>query len=92
VPDLRTRRAAGDPAGRLAAWSTAWLGGRVPYDDALTEVTGDRAHLVQDAAGAAAPLGTVLAGLRGRGERRMRLVLPVPGDVHGLPPVPGRVV
>ncbi len=89
MPDLRTRRAAGDPAGRLAAWATAWLGGRAPYDDALTAVTGDRAHLVQDAAGASSPLGEVLAGLRGRGERRLRLVLPVPGDVHGLPPVVG---
>jgi hypothetical protein len=87
VPDLRTRRAAGDPAGRLAAWATAWLAGRVPYDDALEAVTGDRAHVVQGADGSR-PLGEVLTSLRGRGERRLRLVLPVPGDVHGLPPVP----
>ncbi|SDP35104.1 hypothetical protein SAMN05660199_03699 [Klenkia soli] len=89
VPDLRTRRAAGDPAGRLAAWATAWLGGRAPYDDALEAVTGDRAHVVGGLPDGAQPLGGVLTSLRGRGERRLRLVLPVPGDVHGLPPLPG---
>ncbi|WP_091247902.1 hypothetical protein [Klenkia soli] len=89
MPDLRTRRAAGDPAGRLAAWATAWLGGRAPYDDALEAVTGDRAHVVGGLPDGAQPLGGVLTSLRGRGERRLRLVLPVPGDVHGLPPLPG---
>ena len=37
----------------------------------------------------AVPLGTALSALRGLGERRFRLVLPVPGDVRGLPRVPG---
>jgi hypothetical protein len=35
------------------------------------------------------PLGRALTTLRGLGERRFRLVLPVPGDVRGLPRVPG---
>jgi hypothetical protein len=33
----------------------------------------------------AVPLGWALTALRGLGERRLRLVLPVPGDVRGLP-------
>jgi hypothetical protein len=37
----------------------------------------------------AVPLGWALTALRGLGERRFRLVLPVPGDVRGLPAVPG---
>ena len=59
----------------------------MPYDDALEAVTGDRAHLVDGLPGGPQPLGGVLTSLRGRGERRLRLVLPVPGDVHGLPPL-----
>jgi hypothetical protein len=37
----------------------------------------------------AVPLGWALTALRGLDERRFRLVLPVPGDVRGLPAVPG---
>src|SRR4051812_31999362 len=37
----------------------------------------------------AVPLGWALTALRGLGERRFRLVLPVPGDVRGLPRVTG---
>ncbi|MGY1814436.1 hypothetical protein [Blastococcus sp. SYSU D00820] len=79
------------PAGRLAAWSTAWLSGRASYDDALAGITGDRAHVVTGLPGetGAVPLGPALSALRGLGERRLRLVLPVPGDVRGLPAVPG---
>ncbi|WP_346618848.1 hypothetical protein [Blastococcus montanus] len=79
------------PAGRLAVWATAWLSGRTSYDEALDALTGAHAHLVAGMPGnpEAAPLGTALAALRGLGERRLRLVLPVPGDVRGLPAVPG---
>jgi hypothetical protein len=79
------------PAGRLAAWSTAWLTGRTSYDDALDAVTADTAHRVSGLPGTdgAVPLGEALAALRGLGERRLRLVLPAPGDVRGLPAVPG---
>jgi len=41
--------------------------------------------------GDAVPLGWALTALRGLGERRLRLVLPVPGDVRGLPAVPALV-
>ncbi|UOY02157.1 hypothetical protein [Blastococcus sp. PRF04-17] len=79
------------PAGRLAAWATAWLAGRCSYDEALDAVLGDTAHRVTGLPGSdeAVPLGSALSALRGLGERRLRLVLPVPGDVRGLPAVPG---
>jgi hypothetical protein len=79
------------PAGRFAVWATAWLTGRCSYDDALDALVGDTAHRVTGLPGSdeAVPLGTALSALRGLGERRFRLVLPVPGDVRGLPAVPG---
>ncbi|SDM26440.1 hypothetical protein SAMN05660642_02058 [Geodermatophilus siccatus] len=79
------------PAGRFAVWATAWLSGRAPYDDALDALVGDTAHQVRGLSDtdAAVPLGWALSALRGVGERRVRLVLPVPGDVRGLPRVPG---
>jgi hypothetical protein len=79
------------PAGRFAVWATAWLSGRASYDDALDALTGDTAHRVSGLPGTdeAVPLGWALTALRGLGERRFRLVLPVAGDVRGLPAVPG---
>ena len=79
------------PAGRFAVWSTAWLTGRASYDDALDALVGDTAHRVAGLPGTdeAVPLGWALSALRGGGERRIRLALPVPGDVRGLPRVPG---
>jgi hypothetical protein len=79
------------PAGRFAVWATAWLTGRAAYDDALDALVGDTAHRVCGLPGTdeAVPLGWALSALRGAGERRIRLVLPVPGDVRGLPRVPG---
>jgi hypothetical protein len=79
------------PAGRFAVWATAWLSGRTSYDAALDALTDDRAHRVTGLPGTsdAVPLGWALTALRGLGERRLRLVLPVPGDVRGLPRAPG---
>ena len=79
------------PAGRFAAWATAWLAGRVSYDHALDALLGSSAHRVVGLLGTdeAVPLGSALTALRGAGERRLRLVLPVAGDVRGLPRVPG---
>jgi hypothetical protein len=79
------------PAGRFAVWATAWLTGRASYDDALDALTGETAHRVAGLPGSdeAVPLGWALTALRGLDERRFRLVLPVPGDVRGLPAVPG---
>ena len=79
------------PAGRFAVWATAWLTGRTSYDEALDAINADTAHRVTGLPGTdgAVPLGTALSALRGLGESRFRLVLPVPGDVRGLPAVPG---
>ncbi len=81
------------PAGRFAVWTTAWLTGRTSYDDALDALLGDAAHRVTGHPGTteAVPLGWALTAVRGLGERRFRLVLPVPGDVRGLPAAPGLV-
>ncbi|RBY83098.1 hypothetical protein [Blastococcus sp. TF02A-30] len=78
-------------AGRFATWATAWLSGRASYDDALDAITADAAHRVTGlpGTGGAVPLGEALSALRGLGEGRLRLVLPAPGDVRGLPAVPG---
>ncbi|MGZ6777243.1 MAG: hypothetical protein ACXVGD_22125 [Blastococcus sp.] len=79
------------PAGLFAVWATAWLDGRASYDDALDALAGDSAHRVTGLPGSveAVPLSWALTALRGLGERRFRLVLPVPGDVRGLPAAPG---
>ncbi|MGY1747619.1 hypothetical protein [Blastococcus sp. SYSU D00695] len=81
------------PAGRFAAWATALLSGRCSFDDALDAVAGETAHSVTGLPGTdgSVPLGRVLAGLRGVGERRVALALPVPGDVRGVPRAPGLV-
>jgi len=77
-------------AGRVAVWATAWLTGRASYDAALDALLGSTAHRVVGLPGTeeAVPLGWALTALRGLGEQRLRLVLPVPGDTRGLPPVP----
>ena len=79
------------PAGRFAVWATAWLSGRAAYDDALDALAGDTAHRVAGLPGTdeAVSLGAALSSLRALGERRFRLVLPAPGDVRGLPAMPG---
>lgn len=73
--------------GLLAAWGTAWLAGRVAYDDALDAVVAGRPHRVQGLPGhdRPVPLGWLLAAARERGERRLFAVLPAPGDPRGLP-------
>ena len=82
----------------LAAWGTAWLQGRVGLDDVVAAVSGDDLpHVVvrpeetsavdapwADDAGPA-PFAWSLGRLRGAGARGLRAVLPVPGDVLGVP-------
>ena len=77
------------PAGRFAVWATAWLTGRCSYDEALDALLGSTAHRVAGLPGTdeAVPLGWALTALRGLGETRFRLVLPVAGDLRGLPRV-----
>ena len=79
------------PAGRLAVWTSAWLSGRTSFDEVLDALLGERLHTVSGLPGSTAsvPLAAALTTLRGLGERRFHLVLPVPGDVRGLPRAPG---
>jgi len=73
----------------LSAWTTAFLDGRTPLPAALRAVTGtDEPHTVQAPEGLADGVTDVTAllyALRAQGSRGLRLVLPVPGDVLGLP-------
>ncbi|ABW11671.1 conserved hypothetical protein [Parafrankia sp. EAN1pec] len=74
-------------SGVLAGWGNAWLAGLVGLDDVITQVHealgGSAPHTVGDE-----PLVLGLGALRRAGAERMRLVLPVPGDVSGLPGPP----
>ena len=79
------------PAGRFAVWTTAWLTGRTSYDETLDALLDGRVHTVAGLPGDSRPeqLNGALSALRSLGERRFRLVLPVPGDLRGLPRVAG---
>jgi hypothetical protein len=75
-------------SGPLAAWAAAFFAGRVSLDQAADAVTGDDApHQVGGLPGLdaeAAPLRELLVAWR-RGGSCVRVVLPVAGDVRGLP-------
>ncbi|MEP6599705.1 MAG: hypothetical protein ABJB98_09710 [Actinomycetota bacterium] len=75
-------------SGPLAAWASAWLSGLAASDEVLrATMEGDRAHRVQGLPGtgdSAVPLSEVLIEWRRR-SARTRLVLPVPGDLRGVP-------
>ncbi len=85
-PLARTGRERLD-AGRLAAWASAWLAGSVSYDDAVAAVVRDKVHHVSGLTETAdqVPLGWALSQLRTTGATAVRLALPVPGDLVGLP-------
>lgn len=72
-------------SGPLAAWATAWLGGRAASDEVIRAVTGDDApHQVLDVDGDRIGLGELLIRLRRR-TGSLAVVLPVAGDVRGVP-------
>jgi len=75
-------------SGPLAAWSAAWLDGRVVSDEVLRATAGsDAPHQVGGLADFDAelvPLSEVLLAWR-RAGGPVRLVLPVAGDMRGLP-------
>jgi hypothetical protein len=77
-------------SGPLAAWACAWIAGQVSPDEALDAVTG--ADAPHDVAGlgddsASGSLLDLLVAWR-REDSPVRLVLPVAGDVRGLPGPP----
>lgn len=74
-------------SGTLAAWAGAWLAGQVSLDQAVDATTGhDAPHVVSGLPGfdEDVMLRDALVAWR-RGGVAPRLVLPVPGDVRGLP-------
>ena len=80
------------PAGRLAAWGTAALRGQLSPDEAADGVAGrdDPVHRVAGLPGEPEPVTIpyALGRLRALGATGLRLVLPRPGDVAGLPGPP----
>ena len=72
-------------SGPLAAWTAAWFQGEVGPDEVVDAVTlGDAPHMVSGLGLDLVPLRDVLAMWR-RETVAVRLVLPVPGDVRGVP-------
>lgn len=76
---------------RLVAWGGAALRGAVSLDEAVAAVTaGDDLHRVDGVPGEDDAIGLSLAlgRLRAGGATGLRLVLPAPGDLAGLPGPP----
>src|SRR5579875_3322101 len=72
-------------SGPLAAWTAAWVAGRVSLDQVVDAVTGtDAPHEVVALDADTVSLHEVLVAWRRTG-MPVRVVLPVPGDVRGLP-------
>jgi hypothetical protein len=72
-------------SGPLAAWTSAWFLGAIGPDEVVDATTGDDApHQVSGLALELVPLRELLAIWR-REQAPVRLVLPVPGDLRGLP-------
>jgi len=71
--------------GILAAWTSTWLAGRAASDEVLRAVTaGDEGHRIVADDAAEMPLSEALIQWRTRGAN-VRAVLPVPGDLRGVP-------
>ncbi len=75
----------------LAAWGAAWLAGDAGLPELLERVCAhDDGHRVtglppHDLAAGDLALDRAVAGLRAAGATRLRVVLPAPGDLVGLP-------
>lgn len=72
-------------SGPLAAWTAAWVDGRVSLDQAVDAVTGsDAPHVVSGLGLDVVPLRDVLVSWR-RSGGAVTAWLPAPGDVRGVP-------
>lgn len=70
----------------LGCWASAWLAGDATLGDLVARVTAeDDRHEVGGLGRDALPLGPAVGQLRAAGVTTLRVVLPVPGDVLGLP-------
>jgi hypothetical protein len=71
--------------GILAAWTSTWLAGRAASDEVLRAASaGDEGYRIVTTDGADVPLSEALIEWRGR-RSSVRAVLPVPGDLRGVP-------
>jgi hypothetical protein len=85
---VQPRLSPGPRSGALTAWGNAWLAGLSSLDDLLTEVADEVCGHGAPHTLSGEPLALGLGTLRQAGARGLRLVLPVPGDVSGLPGPP----
>ena len=70
----------------LAAWGNAWLAGEAALPELVARVTAaDDDHAVTGLWVDDLPLESAVGRLRADGVTRLRVVLPAPGDVLGLP-------
>ncbi|MGI8723097.1 MAG: hypothetical protein ACR2JG_12810 [Geodermatophilaceae bacterium] len=77
--------------GALTAWANSWLRGAVSYDAAVSAIHEAGIGTVRGLPNhpEPAPVGWALSALRSAGGTPLRLVLPVPGDIRGVPDSPG---
>lgn len=77
--------------GALTVWTNSWLRGAVSYDAAVTALQDAGVRAVRGLAehSGEAPVGWALAAIRSAAGGPLRLVLPVAGDIRGVPQVPG---
>jgi hypothetical protein len=70
----------------LGAWGNAWLAGDAALPELVARVTAyDDDHRVVGLGAEDLPIERAVARLRAAGVARLRVVLPAPGDVVGLP-------
>lgn len=88
APSGRSRFVSG---GALTAWVNSWLRGAVAYDAVVAAVhdAGIRTVRGLPEHPDPAPVGWALSAVRSCGGGPLRFVLPVAGDIRGVPGVPG---
>ena len=83
---MQNASTAGPRSALLAAWGNAWLAGETSLPELVERVTArDDAHDVTGLWVDDLPLEQAMGRLRAEGVVRLRVVLPAPGDVLGLP-------
>ena len=83
---MQTAGASPPRSALLAAWGNAWLAGEAALPELVARVTAaDDDHSVAGLWVDDLPLESAVGRLRADGVTRLRVVLPAPGDVLGLP-------
>ncbi len=83
---MQTARAIPPRSALLTAWTNAWLAGEASLPELVTRVCAlDDHHVVTGLWVDDLPLDQAVGRLRAEGMTRVRVALPAPGDVVGLP-------